>query len=291
MTIYVNFDIETTGSVPGLYSMVSFGAIAHQHNPESDFVTLGQFEINIKEMEDADWDPSTRAWWESPEQAKAFEHTFAAPQVHPDIAMEEICAWLFSLAKYGGPIVFVAYPATFDMSFLNYYMQRFVPKTWKELTFNKMVGWSCMDILSMASMLLNEPYLSSTKRHWPEEWVSENVLPHTAMSDARSQAESFVAMMRARRVPTVDSKVWVVVYNHRHGFDIWTTSTEEKALYSATEVIHEYIVDLPEEVQPEIEGLIQKGKHQEAIDKYTEVLQERNPINGESFTIEEKTVT
>ena len=199
MTIYVNFDIETTGPVPGLYSMVSFGAIAHQDNPEGDFTPLEQFEINIKEMVGADWDPDTRKWWESPEQAQAHRRTFMEPRVHPDIAMEEICEWLSSLAKRGGPIVFVAYPATFDMSFLNYYMQRFAPKTWKELTFNKLVGWSCMDILTMASMLLNQPYLSSTKSHWPKQWVSDNALPHTALSDALSQAESFIAMMRTMR--------------------------------------------------------------------------------------------
>jgi hypothetical protein len=202
MTIYINFDIETTGTVPGLHSMISFGAIAHR---DPDFLCLGHFEVNMQEMEDAGWDQDTMNWWASKEQAEAYAITTGGQRWLPEVAMVQILNWLECLLKgegdgiADGPIVFVAYPANFDMSFFNYYMQRFVSKRWRELTFNKDVGWSCMDILTMASMLLNKPYLESTKRSWPEEWSMTNPMPHTALEDARTQSHTFVQMMRTMR--------------------------------------------------------------------------------------------
>jgi hypothetical protein len=201
MTIYINFDVETTGPVPGLHSMLSFGAVAHR---DSDWREVDYYSINIQEMEDAGWDVDTRRWWASPERLDAWTKTTAAPRFSPLLAMERVCVFLEALRRDfpdDGRLIFVAYPITFDFAFLNYYMHRFCPNRWRALMFNKHIGWSGMDIQTLAMCTTGKSFGGAVKKNWPKDWTTEDY-PHThvAVEDARGQAYSFKRMMESLRL-------------------------------------------------------------------------------------------
>jgi len=202
---FVSFDVETTGPVPGLHSMVSLGAVRgtvdsgrQAHFPLN--ASHAEFEAAIAPLEDAGWDEDTKAWWFHPERDAAREHVFgpikAGRADQPEEAMLRLCAWLEKAREEGGaPLVFVAYPATFDFAFLNYYMHRFCPRRWKELH-KGFPGFACFDMLTYASAELRVPVLEATRRNWPAAWKAPQHVAHTALRDAHDQGISFVEMLK-----------------------------------------------------------------------------------------------
>ena len=66
-------------------------------------------------------------------------------------------------------------------------------------------------------------------------------------------------------------KVFIVSYEHRHGYDVWATRTEAQAEKSTAEVIQEWLeeVDKPE-LRDEIDQLLQQEKWKEARHLYND---------------------
>jgi hypothetical protein len=201
MTIYLSFDVETTGPVPGLHSMVSFGAVALRSGKWELVGTIGS---SIALLPDAGWDVDTEAWWYQPSLDQARQATFGplkrGEADQPGPAMLRICAWLEDLAKEhdGEPLVFVACPAVFDFAFLNYYMHRFCARRWtrlRKLQPNTSISYSCLDMKSLAVALLGPQ--GADRKNWPESWLASHLpITHEALDDARSQGFTFVQMMQ-----------------------------------------------------------------------------------------------
>jgi DNA polymerase III alpha subunit (gram-positive type) len=197
MTIYVSFDIETTGMVPGLNSMLSLGAIAYQDH-EGGYEPIGEYYERLYMLPESAWDPSTKEWWDKPEQKDALAEVTAEPRILPEHFAHDFGKWLEARFRlYEGPLVFVAYPATFDFGFLNYYMHRFAPELWRQTAYHPGIGWTCLDMLTLASALVNKPYLSARRKSWPQEWLPpKQPFTHHALEDARHQGYSFLKMMQ-----------------------------------------------------------------------------------------------
>lgn len=112
--IYVIVDIETDGPVPGLYSMLSIGAISSTSEKETS-----SFYRKLLPCEGAKQDPDTMEWWSRHSDAWKEVTTDAED---PAVVMKDFCTWVDSL---GATPVFVASPLVFDFGFVNWYLHNF----------------------------------------------------------------------------------------------------------------------------------------------------------------------
>lgn len=167
--ILVSVDVETSGPIPGEYSMLTIGACA-VHDPALTFT------CSLKPISDgADLD--------------AMEVTGLSLQelrrsgLAPGDAMRAFADWLAGLPTTGNNVVFVGLNAPFDWAFVNYYFHRFIG-------FNPF-GFTAIDIKAY--------YMGVTGCGWEEtksSLMASRVKPtlsgtHDALQDAIYQAELF----------------------------------------------------------------------------------------------------
>lgn len=175
--IYISFDVETNGPIPGLYSMLSIGCAAYEYPKKQ----VGLFERNLIELPDAKEHPDTMEWW------KGFPEAYALTredQVDPAVAMKDLVKWSESL---GGKATFAAFPSGFDFTFLYWYVVAF--------TNSRSFKFSCVDIKTYAMALLKTDYRRSTKRNLPSHWFGDKPHTHGALDDAIEQGEMFMNML------------------------------------------------------------------------------------------------
>lgn len=192
--MYFSVDVEANGPVPGIYSMLSIGVVAL--HPDT-LAEVGHFYRRLKQLPGAMEDPATMSWWTRfPDQY--IEAT--SEQRDQGEVMRDLERWLQRgvesfLDDDGTPPkpIFVAYPATFDFSFYSYYAHRFVGSA--------VLGFSGLDMSSLAMGLRGGCYDEQVRRNWPAAWVTEqerNEAAHHALLDARQQANIFRRMMSDR---------------------------------------------------------------------------------------------
>lgn len=169
--IYISTDVEADGPIPGDYSMLSFASVAYEDGKEID-----HFYMTLDRLPGAGQDPGTMAWWSR--NIDAYEKTRILPR-RPEVAMEFYVQWLDRLAKRG-TLVFVAYPVTFDFTFIYWYLMHFV----KRCPF----GFSGLDIKTLAMAQMQTDFKATTKRAMPKAWFDADK-PHThdPLDDAREQ--------------------------------------------------------------------------------------------------------
>jgi hypothetical protein len=180
--VYFSCDVEADGPIPGPHSMLAFGAAAYAEDGQ----LLGTFEANLTELEGAQADPSTAAWWQT--QPEAWE-AIRKNTEDPAAAIARFVNWVNS---FKGKPVFVGYPACYDFLFLYWYIRRF--------GLQSPFSHSGLDIKTFAMFLLGTGYRDSTKRNMPKRWFPEG-LPHThrPLDDALEQGALFLNMLREYR--------------------------------------------------------------------------------------------
>ncbi|MBX7219488.1 MAG: exonuclease [Blastocatellia bacterium] len=180
--IYVSTDVEADGPIPGPYSMLSIGSAAYW--PDKTLVST--FTANLETLPGATGHPLTMDWWKT--QPEAWEACRKDVQ-DPEQAMLKYRDWLKALP---GKPVFVAYPAGFDFTFVNWYLIRFTGES--PFTFIS------LDIKTMAMTMLGTDFKETTKRIMPSRWFDEG-LPHThlALEDAIEQGALFCNMLAELR--------------------------------------------------------------------------------------------
>lgn len=159
-------DVEADGQCPGLYSMVSFGAIVVE--PELNRTFYGQLKpISVN------WEPNAlKVSGFSREETLKFER--------PEIVMTEFAEWLEEVSPGGKPF-FLSDNNGFDWQFINYYFHY----TLGENPF----GHSSTNIGSLykgmeKSMFVNFKRLRKTKH------------THHPVDDARGNAEALLEMKK-----------------------------------------------------------------------------------------------
>jgi DNA polymerase III alpha subunit (gram-positive type) len=171
--IYVSTDIETDGPVPGIYSMLSFGSAAFKKNKE----IISTFSANLECLPKAKQDPDTMEWWKTEEKAwEACRKNLEDPKK----AMLKYLEWIKELP---GKPVFLAYPASFDFNFINWYFIKFIGKN--------PFSYLALDIKSYAMAVLKKPFYKVTKNAMPKKWFDENKRSHVALDDAIEQGLLF----------------------------------------------------------------------------------------------------
>jgi DNA polymerase III epsilon subunit-like protein len=175
--VFISVDIETSGPIPGEFSMLSIGACLVD-TPETTF------ERTLKPL-NRNSDPEALAV--TGFSLEALERTGAEPR-H---AMIEFDMWVKAACGVGGTAVFVGLNAPFDWSFINYYFHRF----YGENPF----GFTALDIKAY--------YMGVTGSSWRDtrsSVMASRLLPshrgnHNAVQDAVYQAELFRLTRRLGR--------------------------------------------------------------------------------------------
>jgi len=182
--IYVSTDVETDGPIPGVYSMLSLGSAAFL----PDKTIIGTFSANFATLPGAITDPSTMEWWKG--QPQAWQECHKDLRQPPE-AMADYVKWLKALP--GAP-VFVAYPATFDFSFVYWYLRKFAGES--------PFSFSALDIKTLAYAMLELNFSDVCKTNMPKSWFDSTNKSHVALDDAIEQGLMFcnmLAQLRASR--------------------------------------------------------------------------------------------
>ena len=192
--IYISFDVEADGPIPGPFSMLQFGAAAFdpsQPDIEAARTPISTFKANLTLLPDAGQCPDTMAWWAK--QGDAYENTHKDAQ-DPDVIMPAFLEWCRGLP---GKPVLVGYPVTYDFMFLYWYSLMFGGLAVGQ---KPVFGFSGIDIKSIVSERLGIPYRNVGKRGMPRRWFKGAPQhTHDGLDDAVGQGVLFVNILRDRR--------------------------------------------------------------------------------------------
>jgi hypothetical protein len=183
---YFVTDIEADGPIPGPYSMRSLASVAYDAKGQR----LDTWTANLRPLPDATTHPVTMKWWEG------FPQAWAACQVdarEPRAALADYAAWVSS---HAGRPVFVAFPATFDFMWVQWYLVRLLERS----PFSP----SAIDIKTLVMIWLGSGYSDAVKARLPPEWTAGLPHTHVALDDALEQGELFrhlLSGIRARLRP------------------------------------------------------------------------------------------
>lgn len=193
--VYISVDIESVGGVAGMYSMSSIGAsVAGFRNVDGTYQSVDNvkedcFYAELKPINDrytleaikvgllVNFDEDI----EDTDGSLKFEYLKNNGE-NPEVAMLNFYNWVKSMEmKYNGRPVFMAYPASFDWSFVYYYFMVYVGKS--PFGFS-----SVLDLKSAYSVLSKSSYSRSNKRYMPKELFPKDLLhTHNALDDAIEQ--------------------------------------------------------------------------------------------------------
>lgn len=170
--IYVVVDIEADGPVPGLYSMLSVGAVACTKDAE-----VSSFYEKLEPLPGAAKFPATMEWWQTQPAAWEEVTTNAKPA---DQVTKQFYDWLKQLNKKP---VFVAHPVGYDYAFISWYLWKFVG----ENPFTNETGASItLDLESFIAGKYSKTVLQSSWRHLPDQLkIGMPEHTHNALDDAR----------------------------------------------------------------------------------------------------------
>lgn len=176
--VYFSADIETDGPIPGEFSMLSFALVyagtfdgESFHKPASFSVSFEatlkpiseRFEVEALRVNGLDRDALLR-------EGRA-----------PELVMQEAAAWVRAHCAGGAPVL-VAYPLSFDWSWLYWYFVRYGGGS----PFNHS---RCFDLKTAIAVKGRRPVVDSGHDKLPE--ALRTSLPHThrALDDAMEQAD------------------------------------------------------------------------------------------------------
>lgn len=167
--VFLSVDIETSGPIPGVYSMLTIGA-CNVDNPVQAFsCTLKPISVEA--------DPTAL------EVTGLSLEKLANEGLPPDAVMRQFNDWVGQVAGADGLPVFVGLNAPFDWSFVNYYFHRYLG--------SNPFGFTALDIKAF--------YMGATGLSWSDTRSSKMAARlhpktrgnHQALDDAIYQAELF----------------------------------------------------------------------------------------------------
>lgn len=167
--VFVSIDVETSGPIPGEFSLLSIGACL-VHAPHTTFA------CELKPIND-NADPKAL------EVSGLSMEELERSGLEPVEAMKRLKIWLDAEVGPDATVVFVGFNAPFDWSFVNYYFHRFAS--------GNPFGFTALDIKAL--------YMGATGCSWTDtrsSKIAERLNPrlrgdHDALHDALYQAEIF----------------------------------------------------------------------------------------------------
>jgi hypothetical protein len=184
--IFVSIDIEADGVIPGLSSMINFGAAFYNNGG----ILINTYEANIEPLPSpAQPDSDTSKWWEQQfARNKKLKEQLSVNVRPANIVMPDFVRFSENIySKYNMSMTCIAYPAGFDWTWMYWYLIRFAGRS--------PFGFSCLDIKTYAMAKMNCGYRDAVKRNMPKEWFDKKLKHnHTGLADCIEQAGLFFAM-------------------------------------------------------------------------------------------------
>jgi DNA polymerase III alpha subunit (gram-positive type) len=179
----ISFDIETTGLVAGVHSMIALGAVAYRDGKE-----IGHFYGALDEWEGSERSESTMEFWMKnlPEWKR-----IRKDRRDPTTVMKEFYNWCIELPQ---PRILAANPSAFDSAFLFWYLYKFIGESGVQDLFKRN---RALDIRSYISALFAVPYSEAERSLVPKSWSEGFEITHNALDDAREQGTMLVYLMKA----------------------------------------------------------------------------------------------
>lgn len=177
--VFVSVDIETSGPIPGEYSMLTVGACLVDDDKQIFSAALKPISRNA--------DP------------KALEVTglslddLLVRGEEPAAAMRRFAGWLSDVSGEDATPVFVGLNASFDWSFVNYYFHRY--------TGANPFGFAALDIKSLYMGAASCSWEDTKSSRMQQKLRPETRADHDAVHDAIYQAELF-RLARALKTST-----------------------------------------------------------------------------------------
>lgn len=167
--VYISVDVETSGPIPGEYSMLAIGACVVDEPDQVFSCELKPISVNA--------DPEALAV-----TGLSLER-LAVDGLAPEVAMKQFQDWVETVTAEDKQPVFVGLNAPFDWSFANYYFHRYLGAN--------PFGFTALDIKAL--------YMGATGSSWRGTRSSQMaarlnptlVGDHQALHDAQYQAELF----------------------------------------------------------------------------------------------------
>ena len=174
--IFISVDIESSGPIPGVYSMLSLGACVVD-SPESNFY------VELQPTSEAFIAEALRVTGFSLDQLKRIGRD-------PKVAMAEFKNWIIDQSADRTP-VFVGFNAGFDWSFVNWYFHTYVGEN--------PFGFAPLDIKAYYMGYLGCSWAQTTSSQLRQEFRSDTPHTHNALLDAKAQASIFAKLLKSRR--------------------------------------------------------------------------------------------
>ncbi len=176
---YFSVDVESSGPIPGAYSMLSLGACLVDDTEESFYVELKPISLAFV-----------------PDAMKVSGLNLDRLQEigeFPEKAMLAFRSWVETAAGSCRP-VFVGFNACYDWQFVNWYTESFAG--------GNPFGFGGIDIKSYFMGLSGRKWSETTSSQLPAEFQPDTAQTHNALEDARAQASIFRKLMLKREAVT-----------------------------------------------------------------------------------------
>lgn len=174
--VFISIDVETSGPIPGEYSMLSIGACLVVH-------PLVTFACQLKPLNDGA-DP------EAMKVSGLSLDTLRQTGIAPDVAMSQFRDWIGEVVGAEADPVFVGFNAPFDWSFVNYYFHRF--------TGTNPFGFTALDIKALWMGISGCTWTDTRSSRIANRLAPSLKGDHDALHDAQYQAELFRLMLAER---------------------------------------------------------------------------------------------
>lgn len=195
--VYLSIDVEASGPFPGLFSLVSIGAVIVKTSDEGLWVV-----------------DEEASFYEELQHLPRAGELEAATNIHgltreyldehgrdPSIVMEEFADFFQDLEKQYKKVVPAAWPASFDSPYVGWYLQYFLNEN--------PLGWSCFDIPSFG-MGLFQCHRNALRNLMKKAGIEfgKNPNAHNALADATEQGQTLANLLNhARKVRKEKHKV------------------------------------------------------------------------------------
>ena len=199
-TIYISLDVEASGPVPGLFSLLAIGACVVLDDGTEARLLAGaenEFKVLLKPLEGAANDPQALKY-----AGGLLPEELAVSGTDPREALVALNEWTERVRRAAGAsrAHFLAHAASFDWMYMRWYYEMFgIPC---------LFGFAGIDIKAFAMGALGIQWEETSKDALGRRMGLEAIDPlrlHDPLYDAHYQARLFCALVNARRRMTTSA--------------------------------------------------------------------------------------
>lgn len=179
--VYFSADVETDGPIPGPFSMLSFALVRAGSYDGRRFVRPANYDqhfyVELRPISDS-FEPDAL-------RVNGLDRDrLIATGTDPRIAMNQASEWIASQSNAGQPVL-VAFPLSFDWSWLYWYFVRFADHG-SPFSHSK-----CFDVKTAYAVKAGAQISQSGRSRIPKRLMGVRQHTHNALDDAIEQAELF----------------------------------------------------------------------------------------------------